>query len=123
MNYSLLALIAVLPFLAQASLAQARTGTYSVLSLGTKGSHASDPGVKGVLTIASNGNISGTVYSYEDKTSTPFAGTVNLGTGRGSISDGRYTLDLRVKSSTRTFLDISYSKRGHSSRGIIWGVR
>lgn len=103
--------------------AQVRAGTYSILTLGTAGSHAQDPGSKGTMTVNSRGGISGSVYSYQDGTTSSFTGSVNLATGRGTISEGERIFDIRSKTYSRTWADISYTKRGTTSKGLIWGIR
>jgi len=105
------------------SFAQVSPGTYVVMSLGTAGSHANSPGSKGTITIASNGNLVGSLYSYHERKSTLVTGKVVLNTGRGTISGGRSTSDVNFKTSNKTFLEMTYRKKSSSSRGIVWGVR
>jgi len=115
--------ILALSFFLSNSWAQISPGTYSVVSLGTAGSHANSPGSKGTLTIASNGNLRGSLYSYNERKSTRVSGTVSLATGRGTLSSGRSTSDVSFKTSTKTFFEMTYRKKNSSSRGIAWGVR
>ena len=123
-NTRILSLFFVLFGLFQAhSMAQATAGTYQILTLGTAGSHAQDPGSKGTMTVSSTGRISGSVYSYSDRSSANFTGSVNLTTGVGTINEGGNILNIRVTTSTRTWANISYTKRNSTSRGIVWGVR
>lgn len=103
--------------------AQAKPGRYTIISLGTAGGHAQDPGSKGTMTVFSDGRIQGSGYSYDDGTTSNFTGRVNLATGRGTVTDGTYTIDFTSRASTKTFIDMNYTKRGSSSKGIIWGVR
>lgn len=108
--------------------AQASAGTYSILTLGTRGTHATDPGSIGTMTItraATGNNVSGTVYNYGDKSTATFAGRVNLVTGVGTIIEGGNTIDVTFKTYTsRTVVSISYSKRNSTSgsKGVIWGI-
>jgi len=108
------------------SSAQVSAGNYSCVALGTAGSHASEPGTKGTMTVSSRGAISGTAYSYADGSTTRFSGTVNLTTGVGTITtqDGT-SYKITAKTSSKTFLDCSYTKINSSSgsKGILWGIR
>jgi len=103
--------------------AQVSAGTYSILTLGTAGSHAQDPGSKGTMTVSRRGAISGSVYSYQDRTTSSFRGSVNLATGRGTITEGGNTIDISAKTYPRVWANISYTKRGTTSKGIVWGIR
>ena len=103
--------------------AQAKAGTYSIMTLGTAGSHAEDPGSSGTMTVFRDGRINGSAYSYDDGQTSTFSGKVNLATGRGTVTESGRVIDVTFKTSTRTFIAINYAKRESSSRGIIWGVR
>jgi hypothetical protein len=103
--------------------AQIRSGTYSILTLGTAGSHSQDPGSKGTMTVSSRGEISGSVYSYHDRTTSRFTGSVNLATGRGTLTEGGRTFDISAQASTRTWVNMTYSKRGTTSKGLVWCIR
>jgi len=106
-----------------ASMAQASAGTYQILSLGTAGSHAQDSGVKGTMTVGSTGRINGSVYSYSDRSTESFTGSVNLRTGVGTLRGDNTILDITFKTYSKTWANISYTKRNSTSRGIVWGVR
>jgi hypothetical protein len=103
--------------------AQIRSGTYSILTLGTAGDHSQDPGKKGTMTVSSRGEISGSVYSYDDRTTSRFTGSVNLATGRGTLTEGGRTFDISAQASTRTWVNMTYSKRGTTSKGLVWCIR
>lgn len=108
------------------SQAQVKPGTYQFISLGTAGSHAQEAGSKGVMTVGSKGQISGSGYSYQDGITTTFSGTINMANGKGSLTaaDGK-TYSISAKTSAKTFLDLGYTKINSSSgsKGIIWGFR
>lgn len=108
------------------AMAQVSAGTYSIISLGTAGSHATDPGGKGTMTVSSQGKINGSLYSYADRSTSTFTGSVNLNNGIGYIKDAAGTIfDISAKIKSATWANISYTKRNSSSgsKGIVWGVR
>lgn len=118
--------LAVFGFFGNKSHAQASAGSYSILTLGTRGSHATDPGSIGTMTItgaATGNNVSGTVYNYADGSTATFTGRVNRTTGVGTITESGRTIDVTFKTYTsRTVVSVSYAKRGSTSKGIIWGI-
>jgi hypothetical protein len=108
------------------SSAQVSAGTYACIALGTAGSHASEPGTKGTMTVSTKGAISGTGYSYADGSTTTYSGTINLSTGVGRITTQNGTsYNITAKTSSKTFLNCSYIKINSTSgsKGILWGVR
>lgn len=115
-------LFTLIPQLAQA---QAKPGSFKIITLGKSGSHAKDPGGEGTMIVGNNGQINGSVFSYDDGSTSPFKGAVSLRTGRGTITDTktRKVYDVIFRTSQRTFVEISYSKRRSSSTGLIWGFR
>ena len=108
------------------SMGQVSAGNYTCIALGTAGSHASEPGTKGAMTVTSTGAISGTAYSYADGSTTTYSGSIKLNTGVGTITtqDGT-SYNITAKTSTKTYLDCAYTKINSSSgsKGILWGVR
>ena len=98
-------------------------GTYSILTLGTAGSHAVDPGSVGTMTVLAGGRVSGSVYSHADGTTSAFTGRVDLATGKGTLTEGgtRYVLTFRTYT-RRTVVNVSYEKVGSASKGVLWGV-
>jgi hypothetical protein len=122
---SLTALFAALLLISSrgSTFAAVSAGTYQVLSLGTAGSHASEPGGKGTITIYSSGNISGSLYSYKDRTSTRFSGRLSLANGVGTLlADGR-VIRIAATSRTATVITLSYSKTSSTSKGLVWGYK
>lgn len=101
----------------------ALAGSYSILTLGTAGSHAVDPGSVGTMTVLSGGRVQGSVYSYADRTTSTFTGRVDLASGKGTITEGGTTYNLTFRTYTRrTVVNISYSKTTSASQGVLWGV-
>jgi hypothetical protein len=101
----------------------AHAGTYSILTLGTAGSHAVDPGSVGTMTVLSGGRVAGSVYSYADGTTSAFIGRVDLVSGKGTITEGGTTYYLTFRTFTRrTVVNVSYSKTASASKGVLWGV-
>lgn len=122
---SLTALFATLLLISSrgSTFAAVSAGTYQVLSLGTAGSHASEPGGKGTITIYSSGKISGSLYSYKDRTSTRFSGTLSLANGVGTLlADGK-VIRIAATSRTATVITLSYSKTSSTSTGLVWGYK
>jgi len=124
-NVSFTILFTAFLLLAARNLTQAAVtaGTYSVISLGTAGSHATEPGGKGTMTVYSSGKISGSLYSYEDRTSTRFSGTISLKNGVGTlIADGK-VIRIAAISSTATVITLRYEKTTSTSKGLVWGYK
>jgi hypothetical protein len=124
-NVSFTILFTAFLLLAARNLTQAAVaaGTYSVISLGTAGSHATEPGGKGTMTVYSSGKISGSLYSYEDRTSTRFSGTISLKNGVGTlIADGK-VIRIAAISRTATVITLSYEITTSTSKGLVWGYK
>ena len=98
-------------------------GTYQVITLGTAGSHAQEPGSKGTMTVSSRGIISGSLYSYEDRTTTRISGNLNLVTGVGTIYANGVSIKITATSKNATIIALSYAKTTSTSKGLVWGYK
>ena len=98
-------------------------GTYQVITLGTAGSHAQEPGSKGTMTVSSRGIISGSLYSYEDRTTTRISGNLNLVTGVGTIYANGVSIRITATSKNATIIALSYAKTTSTSKGLVWGYK
>jgi hypothetical protein len=122
---SLTALFAAFLLISSQDLSHAKipAGTYQVITLGTAGSHAQEPGGKGTMTIGSSGIISGSLYSYQDRSSTRISGNLNLVTGVGTIYADGVTVRITATSKNATVIALSYAKTTSASKGIVWGYK
>jgi len=125
MKFICMAVVGSLLIIPLSAQAQARAGSYKIITLGKSGSHAKETGGEGTMTVDRMGKISGSVFSYSDSSTSPFRGSVNPTSGRGTMTDTktRKVYDVIFRTSQRTFVEISYSKRASSSTGLIWGFR
>lgn len=105
--------------------AQISPGSYDVVTLGTDGGHRKNPGSTGVITIGSAGQLSGSLYHYDDGTLDTISGTINLSTGQGTVNTANESYAISAKTTTKsyTYLESSYSKKGSDSKGKLWGIR
>ncbi len=122
---SLTALFAAFLLISSRDLSHAAipAGTYQVITLGTAGSHAQEPGSKGTMTVSSRGIISGSLYSYEDRTTTRISGNLNLVTGVGTIYSDGVTIRITATSKNATIIALSYAKTTSTSKGLVWGYK
>ncbi len=75
------------------------------------------------MTVSSRGIISGSLYSYEDRTTTRISGNLNLVTGVGTIYANGVPIRITATSKNATIIALSYAKTTSTSKGLVWGYK
>lgn len=106
-------------------------GTYKFMCIGTEGADAQDVGNDGIISVSASGDVSGTLYYYDDGSTGILSGNLNPSNGEGTAIlrnskrgwVANYTFTGKITTKQFFVIQGDYRQKDSTSKGIFWCIQ